>query len=361
MPSSPLARLSAGVAVTLKILTIVGARPQFIKAAAVSRAIRETDGLSEVMVHTGQHFDPNMSAVFFDELSIPTPRHHLDINGGGHGEMTGRMLMAIEPVMLAEKPDWVVVYGDTNSTLAGSLAASKLNIPLAHVEAGLRSFNRRMPEEINRIVSDQLASLNFCPTSAAVSNLAAEGVVKGVRRVGDVMYDATLFAIEGGATDPDPVAALGLTPKGYALATIHRAENTDEPKQLRKVVAFLRERSQKHPVLLPLHPRTRQCALKFGIELAGLRVIEPVGYIHMSKLLHSAREVYTDSGGVQKEAYFHRVPCVTLRSETEWTETISHGWNRLWNGPDYAARREIAEYGDGRAAFRIAELLRAAD
>ena len=341
----------------LKILTIVGARPQFIKAAALSRAIAETDGLSEVMVHTGQHFDPNMSAVFFEELGIPMPRHHLDINGGGHGEMTGRMLMAIEPVVLAEKPDWVVVYGDTNSTLAGALVASKLHIPLAHVEAGLRSFNRRMPEEVNRIVSDHLSTLNLCPTSAAVSNLAAEGVVKGVRHVGDVMYDATLFAIENSARNSDPVASLGLTPKGYALATIHRAENTDDPHQLRKVVQFLQERAQRHPVVLPLHPRTRQSALKFGIELAELRVIEPVGYFRMSQLLHSAREVYTDSGGVQKEAYFHRVPCVTLRGETEWTETISHGWNRLWDGPDYVKRREILEYGDGRAAFRIVDLL----
>jgi UDP-GlcNAc3NAcA epimerase len=343
--------------VTLKILTVVGARPQFIKAAAVSRAIREAGGVTEVMVHTGQHFDPNMSAVFFEELNIPVPRHQLDINGGGHGEMTGRMLMAIEPVVLVEKPDWVVVYGDTNSTLAGSLVASKLHIQLAHVEAGLRSFNRRMPEEVNRIVSDHLASLNFCPTSAAVSNLAAEGIVKGVHQVGDVMYDATLFAIENSGKNPDPVAALGLAPKGYALATIHRAENTDDPDQLRKVMQFLQERAGRHPVVLPLHPRTRQSALKFGIELAELRVIEPVGYLHMSQLLHSAREVYTDSGGLQKEAYFHRVPCVTLRDETEWTETVSHGWNRLWNGPDYVARREIPEYGDGRAAFKIVDLL----
>ena len=359
MPGSASDRPSAPVVVTLKILTIVGARPQFIKAAAVSRAIAETDGLSEVMVHTGQHFDPNMSAVFFEELNIPMPRHHLDINGGGHGEMTGRMLMAIEPVVLAEKPDWVVVYGDTNSTLAGSLVAAKLHIPLAHVEAGLRSFNRRMPEEINRVVSDHLAALNFCPTSTAVSNLAAEGITKGVHRVGDVMYDATLFAIRNSGKNPDPVAALGLTAKGYALATVHRAENTDDPRQLRKIVQFLRERAQTCPVVLPLHPRTCQSALKFGIELAELRVIGPVGYFDMSQLLHSAREVYTDSGGVQKEAYFHRVPCVTLRDETEWTETIAHGWNRLWNGPDYVGRREIAEYGDGRAAFRIVDLLRA--
>jgi len=361
VPRSTWEPASVRLAVTIKILSIVGARPQFIKAAAVSRAIDETDGLSEVMVHTGQHFDPNMSAVFFEELGIPIPRHHLDINGGGHGEMTGRMLMAIEPVMLAEKPDWVVVYGDTNSTLAGSLVASKLHIPLAHVEAGLRSFNRRMPEEVNRIVSDHLASLNLCPTSIAVSNLAAEGIVRGVHQVGDVMYDATVFAIERCGKNNDPVAALGLRPKGYALATIHRPENSDDPNQLRKVVQFLRERARTCPVVLPLHPRTRQSAHRFGIELADLHVIEPVGHFQMSQLLHFAREVLTDSGGVQKEAYFHRVPCVTLRAETEWTETVTHGWNRLWNGPDYVTRREISEYGDGRAAFKIVDLLRGAD
>ena len=343
---------------TLKVLTIVGARPQFIKAAAVSRAIRETDGLSEVMVHTGQHFDPNMSDVFFDELDIPKPVHQLDIHGGGHGDMTGRMLIAIEPVLVAEKPDWVVVYGDTNSTLAGSLAASKLHIPVAHVEAGLRSFNRRMPEEINRLVTDHLSTLHLCPTTTAVANLAAEGVIQGVHHVGDVMYDATLFAIEKAERSSSLLSDLGLEPHGYALATVHRAENTDDPHQLRAVIEFLRERAQSHPVVLPLHPRTRQAASRMGVGLNGLQVIGPVGYIDMAKLLHYAREVYTDSGGLQKEAYFHRVPCVTLRDETEWTETIAHGWNRLWRGPGYARRQEIGEYGDGRAAFKIAELLK---
>lgn len=341
----------------LKILTVVGARPQFIKAAAVSRAIRETEGLSEVMVHTGQHFDANMSAVFFDELGIPEPRHHLDIHGGGHGDMTGRMLMAIEPILLEEKPDWVVVYGDTNSTLAGSLAASKLHIPVAHVEAGLRSFNRRMPEEINRLVTDHLSALQLCPTTTAVANLAAEGIVNGVHHVGDVMYDATLFAIEKAEKSSNLLSDLGLEPNGYALATVHRAENTDEPRQLRAVIAFLREKAQSHPVVLPLHPRTRQAASRMGVGLDGLRVIDPIGYLDMAKLLHHAVAVYTDSGGLQKEAYFHRVPCITLRDETEWTETIAHGWNRLWKGPEYAARAEIGEYGDGRAAFQIANLL----
>jgi UDP-GlcNAc3NAcA epimerase len=339
-----------------RILTIVGARPQFIKAAAVSRAVRETYGLSEVMIHTGQHFDSNMSDVFFDELDIPNPRHHLDVNGGGHGDMTGRMLMAIEPILVAEKPDWVVVYGDTNSTLAGSLAASKLHIPVAHVEAGLRSFNRRMPEEINRLVTDHLSTVHFCPTSTAIANLAAEGVVKGVHHVGDVMYDATLFAIER-AERSSTLSELALEPKRYGLATVHRAENTDSPQQLRGVVQFLQAQVRKHPVILPLHPRTRQAASRMGVNLDGLRVVEPVGYLDMAKLLHHAAEVYTDSGGLQKEAYFHRVPCTTLRDETEWTETITNGWNRLWRGPEHVNRSEINEYGDGRAAFKIVKLL----
>ncbi|MGX1106023.1 MULTISPECIES: non-hydrolyzing UDP-N-acetylglucosamine 2-epimerase [Bradyrhizobium] len=341
----------------LKILTVVGARPQFIKAAAVSRAIRETNGLTEVMVHTGQHFDTNMSDVFFEELDIPKPQYHLDIHGGGHADMTGRMLIAIEPILLTEKPDWVVVYGDTNSTLAGSLAASKLHIPVAHVEAGLRSFNRRMPEEINRLVTDHLATLNFCPTAAAVANLAAEGVTKGVHHVGDVMYDATLFVTDKAEESSTILTSLGLVPKTYSLATIHRAENTDDREQLLAVVRFLQDQSQKYPVVLPLHPRTRQAALRMGVALDGLKIIDPVGYFDMAKLLHNAVEVYTDSGGVQKEAYFHRVPCTTLRDETEWTETIAHGWNRLWMQPAQAIRREIEEYGTGRAAYNVTRLL----
>jgi UDP-GlcNAc3NAcA epimerase len=342
----------------LKVLTIVGARPQFIKAAAVSRAIRETDNLSEVMIHTGQHFDPNMSDVFFDELDIPKPRHHLDINGGGHGDMTGRMLIAIEPILQAEKPDWVVVYGDTNSTLAGSLAASKLHIPVAHVEAGLRSFNRRMPEEINRLVTDHLAALHFCPTATSVKNLAAEGVVAGVHHVGDVMFDATLFATSRAEKISTILSDLNLAPRKYGVATIHRAENTDDRQQLGAVVQFLKECARQFPVIFPLHPRTRQAARRMGVDLNGLRVIDPIGYLDMAKLLHYSAEVYTDSGGLQKEAYFHHVPCTTLRDETEWTETITHGWNRLWKGPRYVGRAEISEYGRGRAAFEIAGLLK---
>ena len=343
----------------LKILTVVGARPQFIKAAAVSRAIRETNDLYEVMIHTGQHFDSNMSDVFFDELDIPLPRHHLDINGGGHGDMTGRMLIAIEPILLQEKPDWVVVYGDTNSTLAGSLAASKLRIPVAHVEAGLRSFNRRMPEELNRIVTDHLSTLHLCPTRTAAANLAAEGVARGVHHVGDVMYDATLFAISKAEKSSVILSSLGLEAGQYAVATVHRAENTDDPQHLRAVVEFLQERARTHQVVLPLHPRTRHAASRMGVGLDGLNVIDPVGYLDMAKLLHHAAEVYTDSGGLQKEAYFHRVPCTTLRDETEWTETVTQGWNRLWKGPQHVSRAEISEYGGGDAAFKVAKLLRA--
>jgi UDP-GlcNAc3NAcA epimerase len=341
-----------------KIVTIVGARPQFIKAAAVSRAIRETDGLDEVMVHTGQHFDADMSDVFFEELSINEPKHRLNINGGGHGEMTGRMLAAIEPVLIAEKPDWVVVYGDTNSTLSGALAAAKLHVPIAHVEAGLRSFNRRMPEEVNRVVTDHLSALQLCPTTAAVKNLEKEGIREGVHRIGDVMYDATLFAIRRAGSGSNILSELGLVAKNYGVATVHRAENTNDAANLRKVIGFLQQQAKTHPVVLPLHPRTRQTAQAMDIGFEGLMITNPVGYLDMAKLLHGACAVFTDSGGLQKEAYFHRVPCTTLRDETEWVETIAHGWNRLWKGSDFAPRSEIDEYGDGRAAFRVAQLLK---
>jgi UDP-GlcNAc3NAcA epimerase len=344
--------------VTLKMLTVVGARPQFIKAAAVSRAIRETDGLAEVMIHTGQHFDQNMSDVFFNELDIPPPTHMLDINGGGHGEMTGRMLSAIEPVLIAEKPDWVVVYGDTNSTLAGALAAAKLNIRIAHVEAGLRSYNRRMPEEVNRVLTDHISTLHLCPTRAAVESLDREGIRSGVHHIGDVMYDATLFAAECAGKMSNILDTLKLGHKSYAVATVHRPENTDNPESLQAVFSYLRKQAESHPIVFPLHPRTRQYAERVGVSLEGLKVIDPVGYIDMARLLQGAVAVFTDSGGLQKEAYFHRVPCITMRGETEWVETITHGWNRLWNGPDFVERSEINEYGDGRAAFRITQLLK---
>lgn len=343
----------------VRILTVVGARPQFIKAAAVSRAIRETEGIEEIMVHTGQHFDADMSDVFFDELDIPAPAHRLDIHGGGHGEMTGRMMQALEPVVIAEKPDWVMVYGDTNSTLAGALVAAKLHVPVAHVEAGLRSFNRKMPEEINRVLTDHVATLQFCPTVVAVDNLAVEGIRTSVYHVGDVMYDATLFAVKRAEGRSTIRATMGLAAKQYAVATVHRAENTDEPAQLAAVVSFLREQAARLPVVLPLHPRTRQAAERMGVSLDGLRIIGPVGYLDMAQLLGDAAAVFTDSGGLQKEAYFHRVPCTTLRDETEWTETVDHGWNRLWKGPVHGPRSDIPDYGDGRAAHAIAALLKA--
>jgi UDP-GlcNAc3NAcA epimerase len=340
-----------------KILTVVGARPQFVKAAAVSRAILAEGGLEEVIVHTGQHFDPGMSDIFFEELEIPTPKHALDIHGGGHGDMTGRMMIALEPVMLAEKPDWVLIYGDTNSTLAGALVAAKLHIPVAHVEAGLRSFNRRMPEEINRVAADHLSALLLCPTNAAIANLAKEGIAAGVHAVGDVMYDATLFAIEKAKTHSRILETLGLTPGGYDVSTIHRAESTDDPARLTEIASWLAAKAAVRPLILPLHPRTRNALARTGISLDGVRTIDPVGYLDMAQLLAGAVEVYTDSGGLQKEAYFHRKLCTTLRDETEWVETLSSGWNCLWKGTRVARRSEIADYGKGDAAQIIARML----
>jgi len=328
-----------------RLLTIVGARPQFIKAAAVHRAIAARDDVTETIVHTGQHFDDDMSGAFFRELQIPEPAHTLDVNRCGHGTMTGRMMIALEPILEHERPDAVLVYGDTNSTLAGALVAAKLHVPVLHVEAGLRSFNRRMPEEINRVLTDHVSAMLFCPTHAAIANLHAEGITAGVHHTGDVMYDAALFARGKGEGIPGP----------YALATVHRAENTDDPTQLRAVLDFLR--AGDLPVVLPLHPRTRAKAEEHGIDLGGLRLIPPAGYLDMAALIAGASVIYTDSGGVQKEAYFHRVPCVTLRDESEWVETIAAGWNRLWRGPAYAPRAEIPEYGTGTAAEAIVALI----
>jgi UDP-GlcNAc3NAcA epimerase len=341
-----------------RILTVVGARPQFVKAATMSRAIAAHPGLEEILVHTGQHFDPAMSRLFFAELDIPEPRVDLGIHGGNHGKMTGRMLAAIEEVILAERPDAVLVPGDTNSTLAGALAAAKLDLPVVHLEAGLRSFNRRMPEELNRMLTDHLSALLLCPTATAVANLAREGITAGVHDIGDVMYDATLSAAES-ARRSNILDRLGIAGRPYAVATVHRAESTDDPETLAEILAFLTARARDHVVVLPLHPRTRERIATAGLGLAGLRVCEPLGYLDMHRLLQSAVAVFTDSGGLQKEAYFHRVPCVTLRGETEWVETVAAGWNRLWKGPDYAPRREIAAFGDGRAAQKAAALLAA--
>lgn len=313
----------------MKVLTVIGARPQFIKAAAVSRALLAMGTDTEFLIHTGQHYDANMSDVFFEELGIPAPTRHLGIGSAPHGAQTGQMLAQLEAVMEELRPEWVLVYGDTNSTLAGALAAAKLHIPVAHVEAGLRSHNRRMPEEVNRVVTDHLSTVCFAPTEGAVRLLASEGIGgEAVMQVGDVMYDVALYH---GAQAESRVALLdrlGLRPKGYALATIHRAENTDDPTRLEAIFQGLEAFSQELPVVLPLHPRTRKM-LGGRAPGKGLRLIDPVGYLDMVLLEKQAALIATDSGGVQKEAYFHQVPCVTLRDETEWTELLDLGWNRL--------------------------------
>ena len=317
-----------------KILTIVGARPQFIKAAAISRAFRAFPDIKEQIIHTGQHYDANMSDIFFEELGIPTPKHRFELGGGSHGQMTGRMLEALEKVFLNEKPDAVLIYGDTNSTLAGALAAVKIHIPVIHVEAGLRSFNRKMPEEINRILSDQVSELLLCPTQVSVDNLKAEGIEKGVHMVGDVMHDATLYAIEKTKNNTGLLEKLGVAEKPFAVCTMHRAENTDNPKRFDQLIAFLEKQALKRDIIFAVHPRTRNLMAERGIAPKGLQLIEPVGYFDLNTLLQHCELVITDSGGLQKEAYFHRKPCITMRDETEWVETIEAGWNRLWTADD---------------------------
>lgn len=317
---------------TCKVITIVGARPQFIKAAAISREIlQRSDEIEEIVIHTGQHYDANMSQVFFDELEIPAPRYNLHIAGGGHGAMTGRMLEGIEKILVEERPDWVLIYGDTNSTLAGALAAAKMHIPVAHVEAGLRSFNMSMPEEINRILADRVSTLLLCPTDTAVANLAREGVEQGVSNAGDVMYDVALYYRERARSSSSIMSRLKLEEKRFALATCHRAENTDAPDRLREILLGLVTIGQSIPVVLPLHPRTRKLVSDYALDglLSGMIVVEPLSFIDMVALEQAARVILTDSGGVQKEAYFYGVPCITMRDETEWVETVSSGWNTL--------------------------------
>lgn len=353
-----------------KIVTIVGARPQFIKAAAVSRAIQQSksENVSEIIVHTGQHYDENMSGVFFSELGIPRPTYNLEIAGGSHGSMTGRMLQAIEDVYLREKPDWVLIYGDTNSTLAGALAAAKLHIPIAHVEAGLRSFNMRMPEEINRILSDRVSSLLFCPTEVAVNNLAHEGITQGVSNVGDVMYDVALYYQDLARKQGTILQRLKL-PQEFALATCHRAENTDDPERLRGIMVALSEISHRLPVVLPLHPRTRKLVGEYGLGkyLENLIAVEPLPFLDMIALEQAARLILTDSGGVQKEAFFYGVPCITMRDETEWVETVGLGRNTLVGAStssivsaatralssDPVTNEDQGPFGDGDSAEKI--------
>lgn len=346
----------------MKIITVAGARPQFIKVAAVSRAL--FGRCREILVHTGQHYDYGMSEIFFEQLDIPRPLYSLAIGSGRHGKQTGQMLESVEEVLLREKPDLVMVYGDTNSTLAGALAASKLHIPVAHIEAGLRSYNRLMPEETNRILTDHISDLLFCPTHISERNLAKEGILSGVHVVGDVMYDALLYSL----SRLDVLSLPEICPKekdAYFLATVHRAENTDDPVRLASIFEALNR--TEIPVVLPLHPRTRNALVRFGLEryLKGLIVTEPLGYNEMLCLQKNARAIITDSGGIQKEAYFLRIPCITLREETEWTETVDSGANVL-TGPDKNAIWKALErldemqsdfppvYGDGKAAEKIA-------
>jgi UDP-GlcNAc3NAcA epimerase len=358
-----------------KIVTVLGARPQFIKASVVSHAIAQSVALREVLVHTGQHFDANMSDVFFSELGMPKPAYFLDIHGGTHGAMTGRMLADVEQVLLQEKPDAVLVYGDTNSTLAGALAAVKLHIPVAHVEAGLRSFNMSMPEEVNRIVTDRIARWLFTPTAAASQHLQREGVAADqIIPVGDVMFDVALHHGSRVSAEGGLLRQLGMVDRSYVLATIHRAENTDHPQRLAAVVDALEATAQTLPVVWPLHPRTRDVLKKQGrLESLAQRVIviDPVGYIDMVQLEKYAAVIATDSGGVQKEAFFYQVPCVTLRDETEWVELLDAGWNRL--APPTNAEivsnaigsalgssgKPAKPYGDGDAARQIVARLAA--
>ncbi|MGP8321451.1 MAG: non-hydrolyzing UDP-N-acetylglucosamine 2-epimerase [Methanosarcinaceae archaeon] len=347
----------------MKIVSIVGARPNFIKHAPLSKKIRET--FDELILHTGQHYDYEMNKIFFDELGIPEPDYHLGVGSGTHGEQTGTMLQRIEKILLDEEPDMVIVFGDTNTTLAGALAASKLHIPVGHIEAGLRSFDRKMPEEVNRVLTDHCSTVLFCPTKTAVTNLGNEGVIDGVYLVGDVMVDALEYGVkiaEQKSVIPD---RLGLVSGEYLLATVHRAENTDNPDRLRNIVEAL---SEIENLVFPCHPRTENAIKRIGLwDRVRDSVIKPVGYFDMLMLEKNARKILTDSGGVQKEAYILRVPCITLRDNTEWVETVADGWNLLVGADkgrilgavrDFECRGvQRAVFGEGDASERIVGVL----
>lgn len=358
-----------------RITTVLGARPQFIKASVVSHAIQQSGHLHELLVHTGQHYDTNMSDVFFQELGMQNPDYFLHVHGGGHGSMTGRMLEQIEKILVREKPDIVLVYGDTNSTLAGALAAAKLGIPVAHIEAGLRSFNMTMPEEINRIITDRISHWLFTPTASASKHLQREGLSAArIEEVGDVMYDVALHHGSRVHASGQMLAHLNLEPKSYILATVHRAENTDHDHRLVAIVNALNAVAQEIPVVWPLHPRTRLALERIG-RLEGLgsqvHLIDPVGYLDMVQLEKYAAVIATDSGGVQKEAFFYGVPCVTLRDETEWVELVEAGWNKLAPPTDTETLQisiiqalnsqglDVQPYGGGDAAQRIVNCLMA--
>lgn len=345
----------------MKIITVVGARPQFIKAAPVSQIIRKRH--EEILIHTGQHYDPNMSDIFFTELNIPRPNYNLNIGSGSHGKMTGRMLETLEEIYIKENPDTVLVYGDTNSTLAGALAASKLLIPVIHIEAGLRSFNKKMPEEQNRILTDHLSHLLFVPTETAIKNLKNEGIVDNVVNVGDVMFDAVLNFKNIAAKNSKLLETLNIAGNDYVLVTIHRPENTNSIDRLKNIIDALNECEEK--IILPLHPRTKKYILNYGLQFNdNIIVIDPIGYLEMLELESGAKKIVTDSGGVQKEAYFMGKPCITMRDETEWIETVNAGWNVIVGTDKYKILDSIANFnprnhqeiifGDGNAAKKIA-------
>jgi UDP-N-acetylglucosamine 2-epimerase (non-hydrolysing) len=348
----------------MRIVSVLGARPQFVKAALLSAEFARR-GIDEVIVHTGQHYDPGMSDVFFEQLEIPAPRHHLGVGSGKHGEQTGEMLKRLEPVVEEEKPDWLLVYGDTNSTLAGALVGAKLHVPVAHVEAGLRSFNRAMPEEINRIVADHVGELLLVPNAQAAQQLASEGITRGVRVVGDLMIDLALRAAASIPPNPQVLEQLQVHARSYAVATIHRASNTDDPHTFSRLLEGLR--AVDMPVVFPVHPRTRAIAQHFRAgEGDNIIPIDPLPYLEMIALVSRAAAVFTDSGGLQKEAFVLKVPCVTLREETEWIETLEDGWNVLaGSNPQKIAEasrritpsRQGKPYGEGNAAERIADAL----
>ena len=349
----------------MRVLTVVGARPQFIKAAPVSRVLRQRH--EEFLLHTGQHYDDAMSDLFFRQLGIPAPDRNLDVGSGPHGAQTAAMLAGIEAVALEHRPDWVLVYGDTNSTLAGALAAAKLHIPAAHVEAGLRSHDRGMPEEVNRIVADHVSSLLLCPTQTAVSNLAGEGISTGVRLVGDVMLDAFQQHVHVARETSQILKELGLSSGGYQLLTIHRADNVDQPQRLDSILEGVA--ASGRPTLFPVHPRTRAALSASHRVATNIRMIDPVGYLEMLVLEENAEAIVTDSGGVQKEAFFAGRPCITVRDATEWIETVQAGWNMLV-GSDSATIAEAMRsfrpasarpplFGDGHAAEKVVEALSA--
>ena len=357
----------------MKVCTVLGARPQFVKAAAVSAALKMQGKSKEVVIHTGQHYDAQMSDIFFSELKMAPPSYNLEIGSGSHGVQTGRMLIGIEEILMNERPDWVLVYGDTNSTLAGALAAAKLNIPIAHVEAGLRSFNRKMPEEINRIATDAISTHLFAPTHGAVKQLLQEGNEEAeITLSGDVMLDVFQNNQERARRESSFLYSNKLQWGGYFLATVHRAENTDNAGRLRNIFEALALVAQDHAVVCPLHPRTKACLEKVGLLdflRSKITFIPPVGYLDMLALLDGAQAVITDSGGLQKEAFFSKRPCFTLRPETEWTELVDGGWNiliypqsaqeiaQIISQPEAFTKHNIAPYGIGTASQKIAKKL----